>query len=101
MALAPVVEEEALDLHLIAMSSRPPIFYWQPGTLKVLERIRQIRADGVEVCATMDAGANVHAICTAEAEDAVVESLEALEDVKTVIRDGVGQGPERSDEHLI
>ena len=100
-ALAPVVEEEALDLHLIAMSSRPPIFYWQPGTLKVLERIRQIRADGVEVCATMDAGANVHAICTAEAEDAVVESLEALEDVKTVIRDGVGPGPERSDEHLI
>nr|HRC86222.1 diphosphomevalonate decarboxylase [Thermoanaerobaculia bacterium] len=27
-SLGPLVEEEAIDLHLIAMSSKPPIFYW-------------------------------------------------------------------------
>ncbi len=100
-ALAPVVEEEALDLHLIAMSSRPPIFYWQPGTLRVLELIRGMRADGVEVCATMDAGANVHAICTADAEEAVVGALESVPEVQSVILDRVGEGPESSDEHLL
>jgi len=99
--LAPLVEEEALDLHLIAMSSRPPIFYWQSGTLRVLEVIREMRADGVEVCATMDAGANVHAICTAKAEHEVVGALELVPEVQSVIRDGVGEGPQFSDEHLL
>ena len=98
--LAPVVEEEAIDLHLIAMSSRPPIFYWRPGTLIVLEVVRAMRESGVEVCATMDAGANVHLICTPEAEMAVVEALEVLPEVEGVIRDGVGSGPREVDEPL-
>lgn len=98
--LAPVVEEEAIDLHLIAMSSRPPIFYWRPGTLIVLEVVRAMRESGVEVCATMDAGANVHLICTPEAETAVVEALEVLPEVEGVIRDGVGSGPREIDEPL-
>ena len=34
--LGPILEEEAIDLHLIAMSSEPPIFYWSPGTVAVL-----------------------------------------------------------------
>lgn len=100
-SLAPLVEEEAIDLHLIAMSSRPPIFYWRPGTLIVLEMVRALRDTGVEVCATMDAGANVHLICTSEAEQTVVDSMTSLPEVQRVIRDGVGEGPRLDDEHLI
>lgn len=100
-AFAPVVEEEAIDLHLIAMSSRPPIFYWRPGTLEVQQLVRQLRAEGAEVCFTMDAGANVHVICTPESEDRVAAALEDLPEVRTLIRDGVGSGPEAVDEHLL
>ena len=99
-ALAQTVEEEAIDLHLIAMSSHPPIFYWQPGTLEVLAAIRRLRQEGVEVCATMDAGANVHMICTPESEATVAEVIGALPDVRSLIHDGVGQGPMIVDEHL-
>lgn len=91
--LAPTVEEEAIDLHLIAMSSRPPVFYWRPGSLTVLERARELRESGLEVCSTMDAGANVHLICTPEAEEQVVEALRQIPEVQNVIRDGVGEGP--------
>lgn len=98
--LAPVVEEEAIDLHLIAMSSNPPIFYWQPGTLEVLATIRRLRSEGLAVCATMDAGANVHTICLPEDEERIAAELEAIPAVSTVIRDGVGQGPQISEEHL-
>ena len=98
--LAPLVEEEAIDLHLIAMSSRPPIFYWRPGTLIVLEVVRALRESGVEVCATMDAGANVHLICTPAAEVTVVEAMKRLPEVERVIRDGVGTGPRIIDEPL-
>lgn len=99
--LALVMEEEAIDLHLIAMSSRPPIFYWQPGTLRVLEVVRQLRREGENVCATMDAGANVHVICTATSEERLVAELHGLADVQEVIRDRVGRGPRSLAEHLV
>jgi len=65
-ALGPVIEEEAIDLHLIAMSSQPPIFYWSPGTIAVLRAVRELRQEGLAAWATMDAGANVHVICDAD-----------------------------------
>jgi diphosphomevalonate decarboxylase len=99
-ALGPVLEEEAIDLHLIAMSSRPPIFYWSPGTLGVLRAVRELRQEGLAAWATMDAGANVHVICDPEVEDDVAERLEELPVVGFVIRDGVGSGPDLEAQHL-
>jgi diphosphomevalonate decarboxylase len=98
--LGPVIEEEAVDLHLIAMSSRPPIFYWAPGTVAVLRTVRELRQEGLAAWATMDAGANVHVICDADSEEDVAERLESLAVVGFVIQDSVGTGPEPDDEHL-
>jgi diphosphomevalonate decarboxylase len=98
--LGPVLEEEAIDLHLIAMSSQPPIFYWSSGTIDVLRLMREMRQEGVEAYATLDAGANVHVICPPESEDDVADRLEELAAVGFVIRDGVGPGPSREIEHL-
>ncbi len=92
-ALGPVLEEEAIELHLIAMSSRPPVFYWRPATLTVLGAVRALRGDGVAAYATMDAGANVHVICEPACEPAVIERLGALPDVLEVIPDRVGGPP--------
>ena len=99
-SLGAVVEVEAIDLHMIAMSSDPPIHYWQPGTLEVLKRMRALRADGIPVYATMDAGPNVHLICEPANEITVVEAIEELPSVGSVIRDRVGDGPELVEEHL-
>ncbi|MDX1644213.1 MAG: diphosphomevalonate decarboxylase [Thermoanaerobaculia bacterium] len=98
--LGPIVETEAIDLHLIAMSSVPPIFYWRPQTLEVLERVWALRDEGVEVWATLDAGPNLHLICEPESEPTVVEAIGRLPGVRTLIRDRVGSGPARSEEHL-
>jgi diphosphomevalonate decarboxylase len=98
--LGPVVEEEAIDLHLIAMSSRPPIFYWRPGTLAVLEQVRQLRQSGVAAWATLDAGPNVHVICMPPDEQAVAERLGQHPAVTAIVRDRVGAGPRLVDEHL-
>ena len=98
--LGPVLEEEAIDLHLIAMSSRPPIFYWSPGTVAVLRAVRELRQEGLAAWATMDAGANIHVLCDPDSEDQVAERLEDLPAVGFVIRDGVGDGPEVETQHL-
>jgi diphosphomevalonate decarboxylase len=99
-ALGPVLEEEAIDLHLIAMSSHPPVFYWSPGSIAVLRAVRELRQEGLSAWATMDAGANVHVICDPDSEDEVAERLEDLPAVGFVIRDGIGGGPDRESEHL-
>jgi len=99
--LGATIEEEAIDLHLIAMSSQPAIFYWSPGTLEILRAVRELRREGLPAYSTMDAGANVHVLCEPAAEGALVERLESLGSVGFVIRDGVGTGPERLTEHLI
>lgn len=91
--LGDAVETEGVELHLIAMSSTPPIYYWRPATLAVLEAVRDLRDAGVAAYATMDAGANVHVICPPNAEPQVADRLGALPEVHRTIRDGVGDGP--------
>ena len=98
--LGPVIEKDAIELHMVAMSSQPPIFYWQAGTLAVLEAARHLRTEGVEVYSTIDAGPNVHLICRPEDEEAVVSRLESLDLVQYVIGDRVGGPPSLTDEHL-
>lgn len=98
--LGPLLEEEAIELHLVAMSSRPPILYWRPGTLRVLEAVRELRARGVAAWATMDAGPNVHVICPPDSEEQVARALNRLPEVEGLIRDRVGDGPQLVAEHL-
>jgi diphosphomevalonate decarboxylase len=98
--LGPVVEEEAVELHLITMSSKPPIFYWQPATLAVMEAVRRLRAQGLSAWYTMDAGANVHVICEESNAAAVATELRSVPGVRGILPDGVGPGPQVSDEHL-
>jgi diphosphomevalonate decarboxylase len=92
-ALGSVLEEEAIDLHLIAMSSRPAIFYWTPATLAVLAAVRRLRLEGISAWATLDAGPNVHVICDPGGEEAVAAALAAVPGVGRVLRDRVGGGP--------
>ena len=94
------VEAEAIELHCMAMTSRPPVYYWQPGTLRVLEAIRGLRASGISAFSTMDAGPNVHVICAPEAEPDVVDVLKGVEGVRDLLQDRVGPGPRETGEHL-
>jgi diphosphomevalonate decarboxylase len=100
-ALGPILEEEAIELHLIAMSSKPPIFYWKPGTVQVLERLRAMRRQGLNAWATMDAGANVHVICTRRDEAPVISAMNELSGVSGVLLDGAGPGPREELGHLL
>lgn len=100
--LGPVLETEAVELHLVAMSSRPPIFYWSPGTLRVMEAVRALRSDeGIAAYFSIDAGPNVHVVCAPEEEERVVERMRELSPVEEVLRDRVGPGPRWAREHLL
>lgn len=80
--LAAVSEASCLRMHASALAAEPPVIYWQPATLAVIERIRQLRQQGMPVFFTIDAGPQVKAICqpghgaTVEAELAAIDGVE-------------------------
>ncbi|MCB9459811.1 MAG: diphosphomevalonate decarboxylase [Anaerolineaceae bacterium] len=82
--LATVVEEDSNLMHAVMMTSRPPLFYWLPGSLTVMQLVPEWRQQGLNVCYTLDAGPNVHCICTADAADEVRSRLQALSEVVDV-----------------
>ena len=98
--LADTVEREAVEMHMIAMTSKPAIFYWQPVTLEILARVRQLRRDGLQVCSTVDAGPNVHVLCTPQDVSAVYTALRKLPGVEQWIFDQAGDGPRQLARHL-
>lgn len=83
--LGPAIEAEAISLHVIAMTGRPPMLYWQPDTLALLHQVYAWRAEGIPVYFTLDAGANVHLICEGHVAARIEPALRSLEYVKSVL----------------
>ena len=75
---AAVVEADSNIMHAVMMTSTPPLYYWEPLTLTLMQSVRQWRAAGIPVCFTIDAGPNVHCLCPAEAAPEVERRLRAL-----------------------
>lgn len=92
--LADVSEFSCLKMHAAAMSTQPPLLYWNGATVDCLNRVRELRADGVPVFFTIDAGPQVKAICRPEAAASVQSALESMPGVREVIRTGPGPGLE-------
>lgn len=58
-----LLEEEALSMHLVTMTQKPPLFFWSGKTIEVIKEIVDLRKKGIEAYFTIDAGENVHVIC--------------------------------------
>lgn len=67
------MEQSALAMHGCAMASRPGVLYWRSATVNALQQIAELRRQGIEVWATIDAGPQVKALCRA-ADAAIVEA---------------------------
>jgi len=83
--LADVIEEDALMMHAVMMTSQPSLIYWCSPTLDVMHHIRAWRTDGIPVAFTIDAGPNVHVISTSEHVEEVTNRLRDLEGVYDVL----------------
>lgn len=95
-----IMENEALSLHAMMMTSSPGYLLMKPGTLEAISRIRKFRAQtGLAIGFTLDAGANVHIIYPGQQEAAITNfiasDLEELCEEKTIIHDGMGMGPRK------
>jgi diphosphomevalonate decarboxylase len=64
-----VVENEALSLHAMMMTSNPSFILLKPNSLEIIYRIRRFRGKSkIPVCFTIDAGPNIHLLYFQENE---------------------------------
>ena len=93
-AFAQVTEQDSNLMHAVMMTSRPPLFYWQPQSLAIMLAVKEWQADGIPVTYTLDAGPNVHLICLPEAVTEVLSCLRQFPGVLDVLK-GTPAGPAR------
>ncbi len=98
-ALAAVSEHNCLKMHAVMQASQPPLLYWSGATVDCLQRIRALRErDGVAVFFTIDAGAQVKAVCAPGALTTVAAALADIPGVEQVLTSGLGDGAQLIDD---
>lgn len=97
---AEVVEHDTLIMHGVMMTSSPSLMYWVPPTLALMQRVRELRTDGINAAFTIDAGPNVHIITTRSDAGQVMEALEAFSFVNRILEAGPGGRATAIAEHM-
>jgi diphosphomevalonate decarboxylase len=92
--LGPILEEDAIIMHAVMMTSHPPLYYWDATTMALIQAVLQWRAEGIPVYFTIDAGPNVHFICEAEHAESVRLKASQLPGIQQIIISPPG-GPAR------
>jgi diphosphomevalonate decarboxylase len=78
-------------MHSVMMTTRPPLLYWSPTTLACMHRIGELRARGLPVFFTIDAGPQVKAVCLPDVAEEVSVAMLAVPGVLRVISGGLGE----------
>jgi len=96
--LAAVVELDSNLMHAVMMTSTPPLFYWEPASVEIMRQVPQWRKAGLAACYTLDAGPNVHILCTQTDAVEVKSRVEQISGVNQVILAGPGDGAHLTEE---
>lgn len=94
------LEKEAISLHITALTSLPPIWYWEPETLSVIKDVYSLREQGIEAYFTIDAGPNVHLICESNNKKKVMKYFEGKNYLESIFSSPIGDGAHLLDKHL-
>lgn len=95
-----LLEQEALSLHAMMMTSKPYFILFKPNTLSIVNEVWRFRkSENIPIFFTLDAGANVHLVyrdndaekCRAFIENQLLGYCEN----RQYICDRIGNGPKR------
>lgn len=97
-----IIEQEALEMHAVILTSTPPIFYWSAKTVELIKEIWQWRElELVKIYFTLDAGPNLHLFYLTKDEKKVIRKLQKLiKDTDKIIISKVSRGAHLINNHL-
>lgn len=76
--LGQLTEHNALTMHATMIATQPPVLYWQPESIIMMQAVWAVRAEGLPVWLTMDAGPNLKLIFEVSAEEVLLERFPQL-----------------------
>ena len=80
--LGQAAENNALSMHALMLSTIPPVIYATAETLQNMHRVWQVRAGGVPLFFTQDAGPNLKLLFLKKHEETVKEMFSSVQIVK-------------------
>jgi len=89
-AVGELTEYSCLKMHGLMLSTRPGLIYWNAATVAAMHAVRSLRADGVPVYFTIDAGPQVKALCAPGHAEVVAAALQGVPGVLETRITGLG-----------
>lgn len=99
-AFGELVEEEALELHAIMLTSHPSLIYWLPGTVRMMRQVKKWRSEGLQVYFTVNTGQDIHLLCEKKDMKKVVSLVSKIEGVQKTIVNYPSEGAHLIEKHL-
>jgi len=91
-ALGEAMEESTLAMHACMLAARPSLLYLQDATLRVMQRVRELRKNGTLAYFTMDAGPHVKVLLPRSEAEGVRRALAQVPGVERVLSSRPGPG---------
>ena len=88
--LAEIIELDSNMLHAVMLTSKPTLMYWSALSIEVMRLVIDWRKHGMQVAYTLDAGPNVHVICTGKNHESVKKQLKEIPGMQDVLVSPVG-----------
>lgn len=77
--LGQTAESNALTMHATMMAAKPPIFYWLDKSVFYMHKIWKLRASGLPLYFTMDAGPNLKVLFLEKDKKTITSALPELQ----------------------
>lgn len=87
-----IAESNGLKMHATMLGANPPLLYWEPETVLVMQMVDELRNEGISCYFTMDAGPNVKILCRLSEAKLIKERLEEKFKSEQIIISGPGPG---------
>jgi diphosphomevalonate decarboxylase len=95
-----LIEEEALELHAIMLTSTPSLIYWLPETVKLMKAVKKWRQEGLEVYFTVNTGQDIHLMIEEKNTEPLIKKLKKIQEIKNIIINRPAIGARLVNKHL-
>lgn len=95
-----IIEQEALEIHAIMITSNPPLVYFSGKTISLIKKVFQLRKKGLPIFFTLDAGPNPHLFFLSKNEKQIKKVLDEDKNIKRYYISKVADGAQLISDHL-
>ena len=96
--LGEVSEDNCKKMHKVMETSKPPLIYRNATSHLCIQKIEEMKVNGIGIFYTIDAGPQVKIICKDQYTDQVISEMKSIPNMQDIIEVNIGQGARLTNE---